>query len=331
MIGKLFKIKEGLQPRGGIFMRTLVTGASGFIGSNLVETLLGQGKKVIGIDIDKNKKYLLSECIDKKNFEIIWDDINNIENYLNRLNDIDEVYHLAASADIRRSYEEPGIDLKNNVLGTNAVLEVIRKKEIKKLVFSSSSSIYGETKVIPTPEEVSNIKPISMYGASKLANEAFIHSYSDLYGIKAWMFRFANVVGRHEHRGVIIDFVNKLKKDSSELEILGDGNQTKSYFDVSDCVNGLINIPLKDSNTSSEIYNLGNMETIKVKKLAKVVCDELDVNPKFKYTGGDRGWKGDVPNTILSVDKALNVGWKPKYSCEEAIRRTVKYLINKKD
>ncbi|EMR74106.1 nucleoside-diphosphate-sugar epimerase [Thermoplasmatales archaeon SCGC AB-539-N05] len=307
-------------------MRILVTGASGFIGSNLVEKLINDGNNVIGIDNDKEKKHLLKDVIGLSNFEMIWDDINDLEDHQNKLSNIDEVYHLAASADIRKSFTDPTLDLKNNVLGTNAVLEFIRKNDINKLVFSSSSSIYGVTKVTPTPEDVPDIRPISMYGSSKLANEAFIHSYSDLYGIKAWMFRFANVVGRHMHRGVISDFYHKLLKNDKELEILGDGNQEKSYFDVSDCVDGLINIPVVDGSKSVEIYNLGNTETMKVSKLAEIVCNELGVNPTFKYAGGDRGWPGDTPYTILSIKKALKVGWKPKYSCEESIRRTMKYL-----
>ena len=311
-------------------MKILVTGASGFIGSNLVEKLISDGNDVIGIDNDKEKKHLLRDVIDSNNFDIIWDDINNIDKYQKKLNDIEEVYHLAASADVQKSFTDPTLDLKNNVLGTNAVLELIRKKDIKKLVFSSSSSIYGVTKITPTPEDVPDIRPVSMYGASKLANEAFINAYSDLYGIKAWMFRFANVVGRHMHRGVIFDFCKKLENNDKELEILGDGNQEKSYFDASDCIDALISVPTKDKNALVEIYNLGNTETIKVMDLAKIVCDELKVSPTFKYTGGDRGWPGDTPYTILSIEKALKVGWKPKYSCEESIRRTVKYLTANK-
>lgn len=309
-------------------MRILVTGTSGFIGSNLVEKLINDGNNVIGMDNDKKKQHLLRDIMGLSNFDMIWDDINDIEDHQNKLSDIDEVYHLAASADIRKSFTDPTLDLKNNVLGTNAVLEFIRKNDIKKLVFSSSSSIYGVTKVTPTPEDVPDIRPISMYGSSKLANEAFIHSYSDLYDIKAWMFRFANVVGRHIHRGVIFDFYHKLLKNDKELEILGDGNQEKSYFDVSDCVDALVNIPVTDGNKSVEIYNLGNTETMKVSKLAEIVCDELGISPTFKYAGGDRGWPGDTPYTILSIKKALKVGWKPKHSCKESIRRTVKYLAD---
>jgi len=306
--------------------KILVTGASGFIGSNLVERLLENSHQVIGIDNDKKKSYLIEDVKKHQDFMMIWDDINNIDAHRQVLKGIDEVYHLAASADIRKSYQDPTTDLKNNVQGTNAVLEYIRKENVPRLIFSSSSSIYGVTSVTPTPEDVKDIRPISMYGASKLANEAFIYAYTDLYGIKAWMFRFANVVGNHQHRGVIYDLFHKLRKNKDELEILGDGNQLKSYFDVSDCVNGLIDIPRNDHNTNVEVYNLGNTHTMSVRELANIICNRLKVSPIMRFTGGDRGWPGDTPYTILSIDKALSVGWKPKYNCEQSIERTIDWL-----
>jgi len=320
--------------------KILVTGNAGFIGSNLTERLLKQGNRVIGIDNDIKKRGNLNipeeirvqkngvSFISKK-FTMIWDDINSIERYKDYLNDIDVVYHLAASADIRRSFLEPTLDLYNNVNGTSAVLELIRKKGIKKLIFSSSSAVYGISPIVPTPENIPDIRPISLYGASKFANEAFIHAYSDLYGIKAWMFRFANVIGKNEHRGVIFDLLKKLNTNQKTLEILGDGKQEKSFFDVSDCVDGLIGIPQRDKNKSVEVYNLGNTETIRIKELAEIVCDEIGVNPKFKFTGGDRGWPGDAPFTILSIKKAQEAGWKLNYNVEKAIRRTVRWMFEK--
>lgn len=322
--------------------KILVTGNAGFIGSNLTERLLKKGYDIVGIDNDTKKRDNLNFAIPTsmkiensginyttKNFNMIWDDINHIESYYFAVEGVDTVYHLAASADIRKSFTDPTMDLHNNVNGTNAVLELMRKKDIKNLVFASSSAIYGIAKETPTPENVSDIRPISLYGSSKLANEAFIHAYCHLYGMKAWMFRFANVVGNRQHRGVIYDLFYKLNKNQKELEILGDGNQEKSFFDVEDCINGLTNIPKNDNNKSVEIYNLGNTKTIKVKELSEIVCKEIGVDPKFKFTGGDRGWPGDAPYTILSINKALKVGWKPKYSVEQSIKRTVHYLFEK--
>jgi len=322
-------------------MRVLVTGAGGFIGSNLVEQLLKEGYDVVGIDINfanmldkgilKNKKIYLYDCNHiSKNLQLIYDDINHIDRYpfifVNR--PFDSIFHLAASADIRKSLTDTNIDIKHNVLGTHKILEIMRVYDIKKLMFSSSSSIYGETKTIPTPEDVKDIRPISLYGASKLADEAFINAYCNIYGFKAWVFRFANVVGKYQHRGVIVDFINKLNNNPKQLKILGNGKQTKSFFDVSDCIEGFMNIPKKDKNDSMEIYNLANIKTMTVKNLADIVCNEIGVSPKYIYSGGDRGWKGDTPYTILDIKKALKTGWKPKYSCEEAIKRTVRYVCD---
>jgi len=303
--------------------KILVTGASGFIGSNLINELLKQNVDIIGLDkqeIQKDRQHI------KNSIVFIKDDINNIEQYNDILKDIDIVYHLAASADIRKSFQQPLINLSDNVIGTSSLLEFIRKKDVKKLIFASSSAVYGIRKDIPTKENAAEFKPISVYGSSKLANEAYVYSYSHLYNIKIWGFRFAQVVGKYESRGVIYDFVNKLKKNPNKLEILGDGNQTKSYFDVSDCVNGFINIPKIDNNKSVEFYNLANTETIKIVDLAKIVCNEMHLSPKFTFTGGDRGWKGDTPFCIIDIEKALKLGWKPKIDCETAIRRTVREL-----
>lgn len=310
-----------------IMDKCIVTGGAGFIGSNLIERLLNENAHVTAIDNNPKRKTFVSEFMKNKMFKFLLKDINDLK--VSNIDDADTVYHLAASADIKKSLDDVKIDLENNVVGTHSILELMRRKDIENMIFSSSSAVYGETKIIPTPEDIGDIRPISLYGASKIAAEAFIIAYCSLYGMKAWMFRFANVVGKNEHRGVIFDFVKKLEKNQNELEILGDGNQEKSFFDVSDCVSGLVDIPRMDSNKSVKIYNLGNLETMKVTRLAEIACDELKLKPRFRYTGGDRGWKGDVPVTILSIDKALKVGWKPKYDCEKSIRRTVRYLIGK--
>jgi len=310
-------------------MKYLVTGGSGFIGSNLVDTLFKENsEKIVVVDnLRTGEKKFIEEHIGKKNFQFINKDIKNVESFPNE--SFDWIFHLAANADIRGGVKNTRVDLDENVIGTHSVLEFMRKQDIKKLVFASSSALYGETKVIPTPEDLPNIKPISFYGASKIAAEHFISSYCYTYGMQSWMFRFANVVGKRSTHGVVPDFVNKLKKIPYELEILGDGNQTKSYFDVSDCVAGLIDIPKLDKDVIVEAYNLANNETIKVKNLAPIVVDEMGLkNVKYKFTGGDRGWIGDVPITVLSFQKAKKLGWSTKISLEDAVRRTVRYLLD---
>ncbi len=312
-------------------MKYLVTGGSGFIGSNLVDTLFKEdSEKIVVVDnLRTGEKKFIEEHIGKKNFQFINKDIKNVESFPNE--SFDWIFHLAANADIRGGVKNTRVDLDENVIGTHSVLEFMRKQDIKKLVFASSSALYGETKVIPTPEDLPNIKPISFYGASKIAAEHFISSYCYTYGMQSWMFRFANVVGKRSTHGVIPDFIKKLQKNPYELEILGDGNQTKSYFDVSDCVSGLIDIPMLDKDAIVEAYNLANNETIKVKNLATIVVDEMGLNNvKYKFTGGDRGWIGDVPITVLSFEKAKKLGWSTKISLEEAVRRTVRYLLDER-
>lgn len=321
--------------------KVLVTGAAGFIANNLIEELLKKGYCVVGMDKEFNQErqnlsvpngskiFKLSSNVISKNYTFIWDDINNINHYYYVLDNIDTVYHLAASADIRQSLTDTLLDIRNNVIGTHSILEYMRENNVKKLVFSSSSAIYGENPPIPTPEDVGNIKPISLYGASKLANEAFISAYCSLYDMKAWVFRFANVIGKYQHRGVIHDFCDKIKKKPNVLEILGNGQQRKSYFDVDDVVRALLEIPKNcPLVNTSEVFNLGNKETITIKELADIVCNEIGVKPIYTYTGGDRGWVGDAPFTVLSIKKAQKFGWKPTLNCKKAIIKTVGLMKN---
>lgn len=304
--------------------KTLVTGSSGFIGSNLVETLVKCNDNVIAIDKDKNLDRT-ENFIHHQNCNVIQDDVNNIESYISFLQNIDVVYHLAAASDIKKSLLDSTWDLRENVNGTHAVLELIRKLDIPKLIFSSTSALYGEHPPLPTPENA-QLYPISQYAASKISAEMFITAYCNLYGIKAWIVRFGNVVGRHQHRGVIYDFMQKLKKNPKELEILGDGKQIKSYFHVSDCISAMRTIPDLDKNKDVQVYNIATYDYVDVTTLADIVCDELKIEPKFKYTGGKYGWKGDIPVIKLSIKKALTTGWKPQYSCEESIRLAVREL-----
>jgi len=310
-------------------MKYFVTGGAGFIGSNLVDKLLETNpEKIVSVDNFRTGKSTFIEAQKaKNNYQFIKMDIKKVESF--PIESFDWIFHLAANADIRGGLQNTRVDLEENVIGTHSVLEFMRKKDIKNLVFASSSALYGETDVIPTPEDLPNIQPISFYGASKIAAEHFISSYCFTYGMQSWMFRFANVVGKRSTHGVIPDFINKLHNNPNELEILGNGLQTKSYFDVSDCIDGLINIPKADKDIVVEAYNLANDETIKVKDLAPIVVDEMGLsNVKYRFTGGDRGWVGDVPVTVLSFEKARKLGWRTKISLEEAVRRTVRYLLD---
>jgi len=320
-------------------MKYLVTGAAGFIGSNLVDYLLEENKQVLGIDKDfphkKTMKKYMSPFLPvyhsdvnhlTRNFSMVWDNVRNIRAYSFALEDVNTIYHLSAASDIKYSLQNPTWDLEENVMATHELLELMRRKDIENIIFTSTSVVHGTNAPTPTPEEGIDFHPISQYAASKIACEVFIHAYAHVYGIKGWIFRLGNVIGKNQHRGVIFDFIKKLKQNQKELEILGDGKQIKSYVHVSDVINALTYIPQNDKNKNVEVYNIASHDQMTVNKLADIVCDELKVKPKYKYTGGDHGWVGDVPQVILSIEKALNTGWKPKYKCEEAIKKAVKEL-----
>ena len=308
-------------------MKALVTGGAGFIGSHLVDRLLADGHLVTVMD---NFSCGTSENLPSSTrLEIVKVDIADGK----RVNKVfsedkyDVVFHLAAQADIRKSLLGFKGDLDNNVVGTLNILEAMKRYGVNDLVFASSSAVYGEATVKPTPEDYSPIQT-SLYGASKLACEAFAEAYTEFTQIKLWAFRFANVIGERCRRGVIGDFVRKLLKNPKELEILGDGKQSKEYLYVKDCINGMITGHLKSSEKTN-IFNLGVDRQTIVDEVADIVIEEMELeNVKRKYTGGNRGWIGDNPIVELSLNKIKGLGWNTDVSSEEAIRRTARWNIH---
>ena len=227
------------------------------------------------------------------------------------------IYHFSANADVRGGIDNRDIDFKQNVLVTKSVCDYARKNNCKNLVFSSSATVYGEPDIFPTPEE-STLKQTSVYGASKLAGEAYIQAYSEYSDFRSSIFRFVSWIGSGYSHGVIYDFYKKLMKNPNQLEILGDGNQKKSFLDVSDGIKGIIK--LKEHENKSEIFNLGHNEVMDINKLAKIVCNYLNLkNTKFKYTGTKRGWVGDSPLVHLDISKANSFGWQPNISIKDGI------------
>jgi len=305
-------------------MKTLITGAGGFIGSNLVEYLHNKDVHMLGMDIDKSRNHLIKDF----NLLMVNENVKYIENLAFKDMEINKIYHLASASDIEHSSFNPCYDLAENVVATHNLLEFMRKQDIRDLIFSSTSVVYGENPPRPTPEFVGDFRPTSQYAASKNCVESFIHAYANTYGLRGWIFRFGNVVGKNAQRGVIFDFINKLNKNPKELEILGDGSQVKSYVHVSDVVNAITWMPENDGNKNVETYNIATFDQCTVVELANIVCDELKLKPKFNFTGGSSGWKGDVPKVVLSIDKATKTGWRPKLNCEYAIRKAVKELAH---
>lgn len=299
-------------------MRIAVTGGAGFIGSHLVGKLSEKNDVVVVDNFSSGKK----EWVDNYDCEIKKVDILDREKLNQSLTGVEECYHLAADPDVKTSYHKPVENFKQDCKGTLNVLEACRKNDVKKIIFSSSSVVYGIANM-PTPE-TAPIQPISNYGAAKAASENYIMSYSNLYNIQGTILRYANIIGPRATHGILYDFYNKLKDNPKELKILGDGSQKKSYLHVNDCVSGTIFA--KEKTNDLGIFNLGSEEQISVKQISDVVCRYLDVTPKYNYTGGAKGWPGDVPKMLLSIDKIKSLGWNPKFSIKDAIKDTLSYL-----
>jgi UDP-glucose 4-epimerase len=308
-------------------VKAIVTGGAGFIGSHLVDRLLSEGYSVTVVD-NLSCGYLENLEHHSGNPRLT---VHNVDiRDADKLNRIfaghGAVFHMAAHANIRESLVDRKADLENNLIGTLNVLEAMYKNKIQDLVFASTSAVYGEAAVIPTPEEYSPVQT-SLYGASKLACEAYAEAFTEFASIKFWSFRFANVIGERCRRGVICDFVHKLLKNRSELEILGDGKQSKEYLHVKDCVDGMM-IGYRKASSRVNTFNLGIEEQTLVDTVADMVIEEMGLkNVKKRYTGGPRGWIGDNPLVQLSLDKIKKLGWRPMIPSEEAIRRTIRWAL----
>jgi UDP-glucose 4-epimerase len=237
---------------------------------------------------------------------------------------------MAANPDIRKGTESTMFDLEQNTLVTYNVLECARRCDVKSVVFSSTSTVYGRAEVIPTPEDYGPLMPISLYGASKLACEGLVSAYSSLYGIKAYIYRFANIIGHRSTHGILYDMVEKLNKNRKELEVLGDGKQRKSYLLVEECVDAMA-FGFKHAEDRLNYFNLGAKDQITVKRIMEILMEEAHLpDTKLRYTGGESGWKGDVPRFLLDTKKMQKLGWKAKRTSEEAIRAAAKIVVKER-
>jgi UDP-glucose 4-epimerase len=307
-------------------MKIVVTGGAGFIGSHVVDRLVVENHEVVVLDnLSSGDEAFIAPHRGKENFQfrkvdLVHDDVTGF------FDGVDEVWHLAANPEVRLGAENTRIHLEQNVIATYNVLEAMRLNEVRRMLFTSTSTVYGEADQLPTPEEYPTI-PISLYGASKLACEAFIASYCHTFEMQAWIYRFANVIGTRSTHGVIYDFINKIRSNPAELEILGDGSQTKSYIYVSDCIEAmLMGLQATDKNRV-HIFNIGTNDMTTVTSIATLVSEAMHASPEFKFTGGKRGWKGDVPVMLLDASKLSNLGWKQKYTSEEAVKKAIQNLF----
>lgn len=308
--------------------KILVTGGAGFIGSHLVDRFIEKGSRVTVFDnLSSGNTGFIENHLENPDFTLIKGDLLDQEAIEKACKDIDFVCHVAANPDVRLGASDTRVHLDQNILATYNLLEAMRKNNIKKIAFTSTSTVYGEASIMPTPEDYGPLIPISLYGASKLACEAFITSYSHTFDMQAWIFRFANIVGPRSTHGITVDFIKKLRKNSNLLEILGDGKQEKSYLYVSECVDAILFL-IENREEKVNIFNIGSEDTISATEIGKAVIEEMGIsNVEFIYTGGSRGWKGDVPRMRLGIEKMKILGWKSVYTSERSVRETARALL----
>ena len=307
-------------------MKAFVTGGAGFIGSNLVDRLLGLGHEVTVYDnFSTGQRRFLLNAQQCKEFQLVEGDLLDETTLKRALKGHDYVFHLAANADVRFGTEHPMRDLEQNTIVTYNVLEAMRQNGVNKIVFSSTGSVYGEAQVVPTPEDAPFPIQTSLYGASKLAGEGLIAAYCEGFQFQSWIFRFVSILGERYTHGHVYDFYRKLRQDPTCLTVLGNGKQRKSYLYVQDCIDAIF-LALEKAQEKVNIINLGVNDVCEVNDSIRWICEELGVNPKLEYTGGDRGWIGDNPLIHLDPSKMMEMGWAPKLSIRDGIVQTLNYL-----
>lgn len=301
--------------------RALVTGGAGFIGSNLADRLLADGVEVVVYDnlSTGRREFVPAEA------ELVEADVLDRDTLARALRGCDTVFHLQANADVRHGLERPRADLEQNTIATSNVLEAMREAGVRRIVFSSTGSVYGEPEVFPTPEDAPFPVQTSLYAASKLAGEGMLGAYAHGFGFDALVFRFVSILGERYSHGHVIDFFNALRADPTRLRVLGNGKQRKSYLYVQDCVSGILTA-LAAHESGFAVYNLGTDESITVDESIATICAHLGVDPVLEHTGGIRGWAGDSPLIHLDTAKIRALGWEPTATIREAIVKTLEFL-----
>ena len=304
--------------------RLLVTGGAGFVGSALAARLVEDNEVVVADDLSNGHReavpgaatFVEADLTDPGAVEAVVDD------------DLDAVFHLAAASKAVDA-DRPRRQFEANTAITYNLLERMAAVGVERLAFTSSSTVYGEAPR-PTPEDHGPAEPISIYGAAKLAEEALCSTYAHTHGFRIWNVRFANVVGPRLRGAVIPDFVEKLRRDPDRLEVLGDGYQEKSYLHLADCVDAMCHV-VEHADVAMNTYNLGTRTTTSVRDIADTVSEVMGLAPEYEFTGGDRGWPGDVPRMSLAIDRLAALGWEPALESDEAVRRAAEELAEEMD
>lgn len=307
-------------------MKAFVTGAAGFIGSNLVDRLLARGDQVVGYDnFSTGRREFLRDALESPRFKLVEGDLLDGGALAAAMRGAEFVFHLAANADVRFGTEHPEKDLQQNTIATFRVLEAMRENGVKRIAFSSTGSIYGEPSVFPTPEDAPFPVQTSLYGASKLACEGLISAYAEGFGFSAWIFRFVSILGERYTHGHVFDFYKRLRHDPEHLHVLGNGKQRKSYLYVHDCIDAIF-LATARADAPTTILNLGADEHCMVNDSIGWITGALGLSPRLSYTGGERGWIGDSPFIFLDCARMRRLGWAPKLSIQQGILRTLDYL-----
>lgn len=307
-------------------LKIIVTGGAGFIGSNLVDRLLALGHHVTAFDnLRTGQMRFLAHAAEQDNFRFVQADLLDRDALRSAMHNQDLVFHLAANADVRFGTDHPGRDLEQNVIATHNVLEAMREQGVQRIGFSSTGSVYGEPNVFPTPEDCPFPIQTSLYGASKSAAEGMISAYCEGFGFSAIIFRFVSILGERYSHGHVFDFYKKLLDNPHQIDVLGNGQQRKSYLHVQDCIDAILTA-FDNAEARLAIYNLGNDEYCTVDQSLGWICDALGVQPERNYSGGERGWIGDSPFIFLDCARIRQLGWRPKLSIREGVLSTLNYL-----
>lgn len=307
-------------------LHCFVTGCAGFIGSNLVDRLLGDGHEVVGYDnLSTGQERFLEVARSFDGFRLVRGDALDADSLTRAMAGTDLVIHLAANADVRFGLRDPRRDVEQNTLATFNVLEAMRATGVPRIAFASTASVYGDARGLPTPEDAPFPVQTSLYGASKLAAEGLISAYAEGYGFQAYVFRLVSILGERYSHGHVFDFYKKLLAHPREIEVLGDGRQRKSYLYVQDCIDAILTV-LDRAEARVNLFNLGAEEYCTVDESLGWICARLGLEPRRRYTGGDRGWIGDSPFIFLDTARARSLGWRARVSIREGVLRTLEYL-----
>jgi UDP-glucose 4-epimerase len=307
-------------------LRVLVTGAAGFIGSHMVDRLLSAGHSVVGFDnMSTGQRRFLESARTHAQFSFQQVDLLDRQNLSQAMVGAELVVHLAANADVRFGIEQPRKDLDQNTIATWNVLEAMREQGCKRIVFSSTGSVYGEPEIFPTPETCPFPVQTSLYGASKVAAESLIQAYCEGFGLQGYIFRFVSILGERYSHGHVIDFYRQLSEHPERLHVLGNGHQRKSYLYVQDCIDAILTA-IDRAEGKVNIFNLGTDEYCEVNDSIGWICEHLGLHPKLTYSGGERGWVGDSPFILLDCSRIRALGWRPRLTIKQAIGATIKFV-----